>query len=139
MRGIFRTYPDRYVCEHGAQGMQDKQLDELIEVFKRGRIFAVNLGENRDISPAAWQRLAYALPQTKLGFMFVEVRHCLVFALQNMVLLLTTVTSMTCFHHGLTACQLAEKLHRTAPLTQSPNCTMVDGPAGRICCMRWTA
>ncbi len=55
--------------------MLDQQVDELIEVLKDGRIFAVNAGENGEVTKHAWRRLAYALPDTKLGFMFVEVRR----------------------------------------------------------------
>ena len=53
--------------------MQDQQLDELIQVLKDGRIFAVNAGENGEVTKHAWRRLAHALRDTKLGFMFVEV------------------------------------------------------------------
>ena len=54
--------------------MQDQQVDQLIEVLKDGRIYAVNAGENGEVTKFAWYRLAHALKDTKLGFMFVEVR-----------------------------------------------------------------
>ena len=37
------------------QGMLDKQLGKLTEVLKLGRIWAVNVGENFNVTLPAWQ------------------------------------------------------------------------------------
>ena len=42
-------------------------------MLKDGRIFAVKMGETKHVTRDAVIRLAYALKDTKLGFIFVEI------------------------------------------------------------------
>ena len=58
------------------QGMQDDQLRRLTdEVLKKRRIWALNIGENFNISLEAWQRFTTALSETSVAFMYVSEHH----------------------------------------------------------------
>ena len=57
--------------------MRDEQVDDLIEVLKDGRIIAVDVGKTKHVTRDAVIRLNYALKDTKLGFIFVEVLETL--------------------------------------------------------------
>ena len=59
------------------RGVGDAEIDKLIDVLKLGRIWAVNLGENGDVSKDAWRRLAAALPATAVSFLYVSEHHIL--------------------------------------------------------------
>jgi hypothetical protein len=54
------------------QGMLDPQLARLAEVLKLQRIWAVNVGENFEITQNAWQDFACALPATAVAHLYVE-------------------------------------------------------------------
>ncbi|KAK9815520.1 hypothetical protein WJX72_005004 [[Myrmecia] bisecta] len=58
-------------------GMHDEQLERLTEVLKLKRIWAVNVGENFQISLTAWERFCQVLPQTAVGYMYVSEHHLL--------------------------------------------------------------
>lgn len=56
--------------------MLDDQLKRLTdEVLKKGRIWALNIGENFNVSLEAWQEFATALEHTSVGFMYVSEHH----------------------------------------------------------------
>lgn len=55
--------------------MLDRQLQLLTEVLKKGRIWALNIGENMNISKAAWERFTAELQHTRVSFMYVSEHH----------------------------------------------------------------
>ena len=57
------------------QGMLDRQLKLLTEVLKKGRIWALNIGENANITLGAWQTFTEDLKQTHVSFMYVSEHH----------------------------------------------------------------
>ena len=59
------------------RGVGDAQIDKLVGVLKLRRIWAINLGENGDVSKDAWRRLAAALPNTAVSFLYVSEHHIL--------------------------------------------------------------
>jgi hypothetical protein len=59
------------------RGVGDAQIGRLIDVLKRGRIWAVNLGENGEVSKDAWRRLAAELPHTAVSFLYISEHHVL--------------------------------------------------------------
>lgn len=59
------------------QGMLDHQLQMLTEVLKKGRIWALNVGENMNISRKAWEHFADELKHTNVSFMYVSEHHLL--------------------------------------------------------------
>lgn len=57
--------------------MYDRQLELLTEVLKRKKIWAINIGENFNITLDAWQRFANQLPQTAVSYLYVSEHHLL--------------------------------------------------------------
>ena len=53
--------------------MLDKQLGKLTEVLKLGRIWAVNVGENFNVTLPAWQRFAERLPETAVALSLIHI------------------------------------------------------------------
>lgn len=60
------------------RGMGDAQLRRLTEMLKVNRhIWALNVGENFEISLQAWKEFTDALEQTSVGFLYVSEHHLL--------------------------------------------------------------
>lgn len=57
------------------QGMFDEQLLRLTEVLKKGRIWALNAGENFEISMQAWETFTKELQHTAVAYMYVSEHH----------------------------------------------------------------
>lgn len=58
------------------RGMRDEQLKRLTEVLKANRnIWALNVGENLEISLAAWKEFTDALEETCVSFLYVSEHH----------------------------------------------------------------
>ncbi|KAL0018231.1 hypothetical protein WJX79_000585, partial [Trebouxia sp. C0005] len=57
------------------QGMFDEQLLRLTEVLKKGRIWALNAGENFEISMQAWEKFTKELQHTAVAYMYVSEHH----------------------------------------------------------------
>jgi hypothetical protein len=57
------------------QGMFDAQLEHVTRVLQKQRIWAINVGENFRISGKAWHAFCNALPDTRVGFMYVSEHH----------------------------------------------------------------
>ena len=57
------------------QGMFDEQLLRLTEVLKKGRIWALNAGENFEISLQAWETFTKELQHTAVAYMYVSEHH----------------------------------------------------------------
>lgn len=55
--------------------MLDKQLKLLTEVLKKGHIWALNIGENENISLDAWEQFTQDLEETRVSFMYVSEHH----------------------------------------------------------------
>lgn len=55
----------------------DRQLALLTDVLKKGRIWALNLGENPQISRGAWEKFTADLKDTRVSFMYVSEHHLL--------------------------------------------------------------
>ena len=55
--------------------MGDAQLEHLAQVLANKRVWALNVGENFQISIAAWARFTQALQQTAVGYMYVSEHH----------------------------------------------------------------
>ena len=55
--------------------MGDLQLEHLAQVLTNKRVWALNVGENFQISIAAWARFTQALAQTAVGYMYVSEHH----------------------------------------------------------------
>ena len=63
------------LIRNAVQGMLDRQVKLLTEVLKKGRIWALNIGENMNVSRNAWERFAEDLKQTRVSFMYVSEHH----------------------------------------------------------------
>lgn len=57
------------------QGMRDRQLAMLTDVLAKGRIWALNVGENANITLGAWERFTKDLQKTRVSFMYVSEHH----------------------------------------------------------------
>ena len=57
------------------QGMLDPQLEHLARVLRNGRIWALNVGENFQITLPAWQRFTDALAGTAVAYLYVSEHH----------------------------------------------------------------
>ena len=57
------------------QGMFDEQLVRLTEVLKKGRIWALNAGENFEISMDAWKTFSKELQYTTVAYLYVSEHH----------------------------------------------------------------
>lgn len=57
------------------QGMFDEQLLRLTEVLKKGRIWALNAGENFEVSMQAWEKFTKELQHTAVAYMYVSEHH----------------------------------------------------------------
>lgn len=57
------------------QGMFDDQLLRLMEVLKKGRIWALNAGENFEVSLQAWEKFTKQLQHTAVAYMYVSEHH----------------------------------------------------------------
>ena len=57
------------------QGMLDPQLEHLARVLRNGRIWALNVGENFQITLPAWQRFTDALADTAVAYLYVSEHH----------------------------------------------------------------
>ena len=55
--------------------MLDRQVKLLTEVLKKGRIWALNIGENMNVSRDAWETFTEDLKQTRVSFMYVSEHH----------------------------------------------------------------
>ena len=58
-----------------AQGMLDAQLRHLGEVLGNKRIWALNVGENFQITNQAWERFTLALEDTAVAYLYVSEQH----------------------------------------------------------------
>ncbi len=58
-----------------AQGMLDAQLRHLGEVLANKRIWALNVGENFQITNQAWERFTLALEDTAVAYLYVSEQH----------------------------------------------------------------
>ena len=58
-----------------AQGMYDRQLEMLTEVLKKKHIWALNIGENFNITMDGWQTFTDALCNTAVSYMYVSEHH----------------------------------------------------------------
>lgn len=57
------------------QGMLDAQLEHLSRVLTSKHIWALNVGENFQISISAWERFTKDLEATAVGYMYVSEHH----------------------------------------------------------------
>ena len=57
------------------QGMRDEQLAHLVQVLRRKRIWALNVGENFNISLPAWEMFTGALLDTAVAYLYVSEHH----------------------------------------------------------------
>ena len=74
---MIHVYKRKY-CIVQVQGMLDDQLSRLTEeVLKKKKIWALNIGENFNISLEAWQKFTTALSETSVAFMYVSEHHLL--------------------------------------------------------------
>lgn len=55
--------------------MLDPQLEHLARVLTNKRIWALNVGENFQVSIDAWERFTRALAETAVGYMYVSEHH----------------------------------------------------------------
>ena len=55
--------------------MLDAQLEHLSQVLTSKHIWALNVGENFQISITAWERFSKALEATAVGYMYVSEHH----------------------------------------------------------------
>ena len=55
--------------------MYDRQLEALTAVLKGSKIWALNVGENFNISLDAWERFTQELPQTDVSYLYVSEHH----------------------------------------------------------------
>lgn len=51
------------------------QLQKLLEVLKLKRIWALNVGENSNVSIEAWENFAQELPNTAVAYLYVSDNH----------------------------------------------------------------
>ncbi|CAL8463490.1 g3024 [Coccomyxa elongata] len=56
-------------------GMLDPQLEHLEAVLRLRRIWALNVGENFQITLPAWARFTAALPHTAVAYLYVSEHH----------------------------------------------------------------
>jgi hypothetical protein len=59
-------------CHNFENGMTDPQIDLLIKVLKKGRIWCLNVGENFRVSRDGWTRLADSLGETNVTHIYVS-------------------------------------------------------------------
>ncbi|KAK9795568.1 hypothetical protein WJX73_002300 [Symbiochloris irregularis] len=57
------------------KGMRDEQLAHLVQVLRRKRIWALNVGENFHISLPAWEMFTNALLDTAVAYLYVSEHH----------------------------------------------------------------
>lgn len=57
------------------QGMLDAQLEHLVEVLKKKRIWGLNVGENFQITLPAWGRFTAQLQHTAVAYLYVSEHH----------------------------------------------------------------
>lgn len=57
--------------------MFDEQLQKLTDVLRHRHIWALNVGENFEISLDAWEKFTQALPETAVGYLYVSEHHLL--------------------------------------------------------------
>ena len=69
-RGSNPPSPSSHLLNH--QGMHDRQLLHLIRVLERKRIWALNVGENFEISLDAWAEFTKLLPGTAVAYLYVS-------------------------------------------------------------------
>lgn len=55
--------------------MYDEQLVKLTDVLKKGRIWALNAGENFEISMNAWKKFSEELQYTAVAYLYVSEHH----------------------------------------------------------------
>ena len=67
------------------QGMTDAQIDLLIKVLEKGRIWILNVGENFQVSRDGWTRLSDALQRTNVTHIYLsehiitkEMKHSII-------------------------------------------------------------
>lgn len=54
------------------QGMFDKQIEKLCDVLRLQRIWAINVGENFEVTQNGWRHFARNLPSTAVAYLYVE-------------------------------------------------------------------
>lgn len=96
--------------------MLDKQIDRLCDVLRLERVWAINVGENFEVTQNAWQRFARALPATAVAHLYVEENNL----------------------QGTTLKSQARCLHPMLLPFSSGRCTIHPCPAGSsdLCCAR---
>ena len=58
------------------RGMHDEQLGRLVDlVLTKGKIWALNIGENFRITHFAWGEFLKRLPETMVSFLYVSEHH----------------------------------------------------------------
>ena len=57
------------------QGMLDAQLVRLADMLKSSNIWALNVGENFEISMDAWYQFVEDLKHTRVSFLYVSEHH----------------------------------------------------------------
>ena len=55
--------------------MLDPQLEHLARVLRNKRVWALNVGENFQITLPAWQQFTDALPTTAVAYLYVSEHH----------------------------------------------------------------
>lgn len=93
-RGTAAHVPHR--DDNAMQGMLDKQIDRLCDVLRLERIWAINVGENFEVTQNAWQRFARALPATAVAHLYVEENNLLGTTLKNQARHMQHFSSSSC-------------------------------------------
>ena len=72
------------------QGMTDPQIDLLIKVLEKGRIWVLNVGENFQVSRDGWGRLSEALQRTNVTHIYLsehiitkEMKHSIIASVRH--------------------------------------------------------
>lgn len=60
-----------YIYDLG-DGLQDPHMWALVEILKRRRIWALNIGETDGVSSAGWRHLLENLESTALGYLYIS-------------------------------------------------------------------
>lgn len=84
---IIRELEGNDVCEalyvqNISKAMGDTQLQHLTELLRKKTIWALNIGENYEVSSAEWVRFCNALPETNVTHLYVS-EHVIPLSLKN--------------------------------------------------------
>ena len=109
--------------------MLDKQLARLTDVLRLHRIWAINVGENFEVTQNAWQAFARALPDTAVAHLYVEENNLVGTDLKKQV----RANSQS--KHALSL-----RLHAVASLVPNTECRISEC-AGKahsllVCCLQ---